>query len=196
MSNLLLTHVDATKSILVQRSQYIECILALKMLNARPMTKTDLQTYWDELPRSHSNTNLTNAFLQRFDWLIDAANLECLKFYYEATISDVSFKTEEQCNAYKLNKGFIFYLALKDFRGESIEDYLREKPYAISTVGPQGQPDNEYVYISKKQNFNNPANTSAYFYKIETGLGLIVQTDIIKLHYSKIANLLAIVKTI
>lgn len=177
-----------SKHLLLTRSDFIEIIINLYILqNTSQIEKTKLNSYWDYIPRN-SLSNFTGDFLNNLKSLNKNASKEMLKFIYSALLIPLTFSSHKQANILK-NGEFLFYLAIGKFKGQKIDFYLSSKSYNLQVLGEKNKANNEYIYISRMMHFNNSQNSSIIFDDINNALNLTLDTNIIKIHYSKINSL-------
>lgn len=176
-------------------SQFIESTTSLYVLNNKlSISQNDIESYWNGMPRN-SRTNLTGDFIDKLKLLNTIASLESLKFFHNANLAGLSFSTSKQANVYK-NDTFKMYFAVLTFRGYEIDSFITNNNYNVDCLGDSSKPNNEYIYISKRQNFNNPANENPNFNEICLLLGVNQDADIVKIHYEKLHKLTAVLSEI
>lgn len=186
---------DLANSLDLTLSQFIECVTTLHVLNSKNnISQNDVESYWNGMPRN-LRSNLTGDFIQNVKHLHTIASFELLKFFYSANLLGLSFSTSKQANVYT-NGEFKFYLAVVLFRSQYIDSYIINNGYNFTTLGNASQPNSEYIYISKKQNFNNPNNINVNFSSICSLLGVSTSADIIKIHYMELHKLSQILNQI
>lgn len=178
---------------------FIKTHLNLSLLENYKLSNDDIDNFIDDYSTNPKFT-FTSEFKSRIKDLISDAKKETLKFFLKTSLMPgIVISSNKNCNFYiKDIEGvprFLFYMGILVFKSKDIEDYIiKYFKIDFATVGEQGKPGNEYVWISAEEQFKNSKIHSEKFEKICKELKLSSLTSIIKVHYTILPKLYEILK--
>lgn len=175
----------------ISRNLFLESIGMLVCLDKVQLTNEQL----DELLEDFSAKKMPTAkFIENQKQLKAAAKQEILKLWYNFNISKkITFSTVTNASVY-LDGDFFFYYCILNLRQYPLDYYIQSNNISVSTIGLNGQDSNCYIYISKSEQINNSNKVSSYFDDICIKLG-VEPVDVLKIHYSKIVDLVKVINT-
>jgi len=200
----------------LSRNSFIQTSIVLTYLNNESdyMTEQDLN-YCLYNYISNMKSKITKRFIKEISVFEFGIKKEITKFLWNlnlikglkiSTVVNANFYKQKttDCNKHynntsqvELNYEYLFYFALRTIKGKDIHSYIKKQNINFEILGAPNHPDNEYIFLSKYQQFQsgNAAYTSNVFDEICRLLN-ITPCDCIKVHYNELGLLLTTIKAI
>lgn len=182
------------ESLNLKNSTYMESLVLLHAINNGFIpTNTELANLRKNfLVNNHSN--ITGDFRNQISTLNDTAQLNILKLIYSLNLCGVAFSTKKQANLSKSGQ-LCCYFALGVINHKPIDDYLKSFNHIIATIGPSSTNSNEYLFFTNIQQFKIP-KIYPKFNEILIALNLPLNTQVIRVHYNNIDDIIHAFETI
>lgn len=201
LPSIMLKKIENNAEVLgTSKSGLIEAYIMKNILmKNNEFTEDDLNLIIDDfIPNNQSK--FTSEFKEYHKNLSSEAKKYFLLFWYELLlINGISVSSIKQANIYKgysTNKRFLFYYGIYRMHKEDIDEYINKSNLSVYTLGNKTDSSNSYLYIGRRQQFNQSTNVSEVFDNICEGLDIPrnLTLDVIKIHYRELERLAKIIK--